>query len=114
MEKIQLYPVTTKESSPVLSKLKAWIQSQTFTFSNDKKTLLCGMVQQRSDFGKEKYGARLHSFNGRDSELDLQQELADGLQYLFQMKIEKKSLQPETVALFEGMFALMESMLIHE
>ena len=114
MEKVQTCPIKTEKSLAVLPKLKEWIQSQTFTFSNSKKTLLCEMVQQRSDFGKEKYGTRLQSFNGRDSELDVQQELADGLQYLFQMKMEGKSIGPETVALFEGMFALMESMLLHK
>ena len=47
-------------------------------------------LKGRRELGIQKYGQELHTFDQRDSRLDLQEELLDALQYLTKMKMEGK------------------------
>lgn len=46
--------------------------------------------EKRIDFGEKKYGQRLRTNNGRNTGLDLYQEVLDGLSYSGQMWMEGK------------------------
>jgi len=48
-------------------------------------------IEARAQMGKEKYGERLTSENGRDALNDLYQELLDGVMYLKQLQIERNN-----------------------
>ena len=46
-------------------------------------------IQARKEVGKERYGTYLQPFNGRDSMMDLYQELLDACQYIRQLIYER-------------------------
>jgi|SRR5271157_1610741 len=64
--------------------------------------------EARIDFGEKKYGQRLRTNNGRDTWLDLAQELLDSCSYSAQLNLESKDdgslfhLLASTTALIEG------------
>lgn len=49
-------------------------------------------IRARQDLGIEKYGRTLQAFNGRDSLVDLEQELLDGAAYCRQARYERDAL----------------------
>lgn len=111
MDKVQDTPTRTDLSKPILPDLLKWINESNFTFKEEEIEILSSSLKKRSDFGLQKYGTFLCTHNGRNSELDLQQELIDGLQYLFQMNMEGKKLNDKTITIFKANFFLMELMI---
>lgn len=61
--------------------------------------LLIDLIRQRLDFGIQKYGVPLQSFNGRRSLRDLLDELLDGCVYALQEIEERKVLDEKLVEL---------------
>lgn len=65
-------------------------------------------VEERSAFGRRKYGQELHTFDGRSPHLDALQELVDLMQYLHKAEMEHARLLADNaglrakVAVFEG------------
>lgn len=56
-------------------------------------------VEERSNFGRRKYGQELHTFDGRSPHLDALQELVDLMQYLHKAELEHASLVAENAGL---------------
>lgn len=57
--------------------------------------LVIADLQSRSDMGEKKYGEPLKAFNGRDSMMDLYQEILDAAVYCRQVMEEKEKTIPE-------------------
>jgi hypothetical protein len=51
-------------------------------------------LDERARLGKDRYGTRLRTGNGRDGLRDLMEELADGLQYVAALIIERDGRLP--------------------
>ena len=51
------------------------------------------LLRRRRERGRKTYGSSLHTLNGRDALQDLQEELADALQYVTQLRFERSVLQ---------------------
>ena len=54
--------------------------------------LVIADMKARDNTGFKKYGTRLQAFNGRNSSLDLYEELLDAVVYMKQQKQEKKTI----------------------
>jgi len=105
MDVVQNQPTEEIKSQEVTPKLIKWLTESNAVGKNTK--LVCNLVQERDDFGIQKYGKPLKTLNGRDCELDAQQELADCLQYFYQLRLEgNKLLTNATVSLLEAVTAL--------
>lgn len=111
MNIVQSTPCHSYESEEVHENLVKWITSKNNIFTKEEIEILCKFIGERSDFGFEKYKVRLCSYNGRDAEVDLQQELADAMQYLRQMNLEGKRMSDTTITLFKCLFNLFEDSL---
>jgi len=101
-------PTSSEISEPVQPALEKWIIGKTMEFTDEELASISETIQERTKLGIEKYGTSLYSHNGRDSQLDLQQELADTLQYFFQMKMEKKKIDTLTTTLLKAICLLHE------
>jgi len=110
MDIIQDNPTTQASSVEVLPQLLKWLKRDAHFLMENEVDTVCELLQQRSDFGKEKYGTCLHTFNGRDCELDAQQEIIDCLQYVCQLRMEDKSLSTETMTLLQTLFMFTTKM----
>lgn len=112
MNKVQILPKKTQDSKDVLPELISWIRKQD-DLGEDKKTVE-KKIKERSNFGLNKYGMTLHTFNGRDADIDAQQELADCLQYLYQLRIERQQLSRDTFSLAQAVGLLIVEMTLEE
>jgi len=114
MDIVQDNPVDTIFSIDVLPEILTWLKhdsdSDRCFLSEEDRKMIDLRLQQRSDFGKEKYGSFLRTFNGRDCEIDAQQEIIDCIQYLFQMRLENRSLSTETIKMLQTLFRLTNEM----
>lgn len=105
MNVVQDKPTERSKSEEVTPKLVEWLTEYNIVGENTET--VCNLIKERNDFGIRKYGTPLKSFNGRDCELDAQQELADCLQYFYQLRLEgNKMLSSMTIALVESVVAL--------
>lgn len=111
MDIVQDNPTKQPSSVEVLPQLLQRLKRDTHFLTEKDLNLVCERLQERSDFGKEKYGSRLHTFNGRDCELDAQQEIIDCIQYISQLKLEDNSLSEETITLWKTLSMLMNEMI---
>lgn len=80
----QATPGQTGESKQVAPELDQWLSKP----DTSQIDVIRSMLELKCEEGEKKYGARLHTFNGRDPLADLAQELVDGLQYAWQAKQE--------------------------
>lgn len=114
MDIIQDNPVDTIFSVDVLPEILRWLELElerdTCFLSEEDMKMVGERLQQRSDFGKEKYGSFLRTFNGRDCEIDAQQEIIDCIQYMFQLRLENRSLSTETIKMLQTLFRLTNEM----
>jgi hypothetical protein len=74
-------PVLDVKSQDVVIALADWLK-----IGEDQGVL--GDIEKRVQMGAEKYGKRLNSHNGRSALVDLYQELLDGVNYAYQLKLE--------------------------
>jgi len=63
-------------------------------------------IEARTLAGVERYGAPLHSHNGRDSIRDLREELLDAMQYLAQAHIEGRISAPVYVPALQSLLII--------
>lgn len=54
-------------------------------------TRLKALIDERTEYGEQTYGEPLHTFNGRNAELDAMQESIDLNQFLMQMVMEREA-----------------------
>lgn len=80
----QAIPGQTGSSKEVSPELDRWLSERL----EPGIDVIRSMVLLKCEEGEEKYGTRLHTFNGRDPLVDLAQELVDGLQYAHQARME--------------------------
>lgn len=99
--KRQAKPIETNKSQDVLKSLRTLVPPTVFRF-----------LEERAVSGEKKYGTRLKTFNGRDSILDLKQEVADAIMYSRQVDLEgcgdgtARVMVHEFVKLFNGIEAM--------
>ena len=109
MDVIQAQPIEESKSEEVTPKLIEWLTKSNVIGENTE--IICNIIQERNDFGVRKYGTPLKTFNGRDCELDAQQELADCLQYFYPLRLEGNKLLTNTsISLVEAVAALVLEM----
>jgi hypothetical protein len=61
--------------------------------SNIIKTNVIQLIVARDTFGLKKYGQRLKTKDGRDSQEDAMQELGDLMQYIYKAKMNGESIE---------------------
>ena len=115
---VQKSPIINDEKSkPVTPALLKWIDNM--ASKHEKIPLVMAnnikkIISSRSDFGKEKYGSILMSFNGRDADVDGAQEIADFIQYMFQLSMEGSEPSVHTKMLLEIAVIMVKNWPTHE
>ena len=61
----------------------------------DVTDVVIRLLRRRREKGRKTYGSSLHTLNGRDALQDLQEELADALQYVTQRMLEREVVQSD-------------------
>ena len=84
-------PVKTKDSKEVLTYVLTYLAG--FDRNEEQIAKLRTDLILRSDLGKERYGTRLYSHNGRSAIIDLYQELLDAYFYTTQAIMEGKEVK---------------------
>lgn len=69
-------------------------------------------LRERAEFGKEKYGVYLHTWNGRDAMMDAYQEVLDAIMYTRQAQLEKDS-DIDLMVIYEQTLALARRIAKH-
>lgn len=102
---VQDPPYQSENSVLVFPHLRDWLRECKSLGGEDEKFVI-DFITGRHFFGVEKYGTGLTTHNGRDANLDAIQELGDCLQYLYQIKLEGKSVSRETRILLQTLVEL--------
>lgn len=105
---VQDPPHRSENSVLVFPRLREWLRECKSLDGDDEKFVI-DFITSRHLFGEEKYGTGLTTYNGRDANLDAMQELGDCLQYLYQIKLEGKSVSKEIRILLETLTELASS-----
>lgn len=102
-------PRKTDRSSLVFPALRSWLEECKSLSGSDEENFVINFIRARHRFGKNKYGTGLTTYNGRDAEIDAIQELGDCIFYLYQMKLENKTISADVRTLLEVVMELASS-----
>ena len=106
--KVQNPPQKTDKSSLVFPLLRRWL-TRCKSLDGEEEKFVIDFVTSRHKFGEEKYGTGLTTYNGRDAGIDTMQELGDCIFYLYQLKLEGKTVSKEIRTLLEVITELASS-----
>lgn len=83
-------PLPKNKGIYVTKSLIEWIKNNNFDQKISKDTIQ--LLQERDNFGFEKYGQHLRSDDGRNTIEDARQEIGDLLQYVYKAKLNNENL----------------------
>lgn len=95
--------------TPVTNNFIEWIQNNSTNSAADD---IVKLLEERRQFGLEKYGIELHTFNGRNAVEDIRQELGDLIIYFAQLIMENKTEEAnELLSLTKKSISIIKSFL---